>query len=203
MSDILLGVIVFSSVILLLVIILNVLGDILLPQGEVTLLINNDVDKSINVQTGGTVLSALADQSVYLPSACGGQGTCAQCKCQVVEGGGDILPTEEAYISRSDQKDNWRLGCQVKIRNDMKIKVPDEIFSIRKWDAVVKSNDNVHLVYPGVGDNLDFIDKNLMTNANSFIRRKEDIFCYQFSNKGFFNFKKNIPRIISELNLSK
>ena len=143
MSDILLGVIVFSSVILLLVIILNVLGDILLPQGEVTLLINDDVDKSINVQTGGTVLSALAGQSVYLPSACGGQGTCAQCKCQVIEGGGDILPTEEAYISRSDQKDNWRLGCQVKIRNDMKIKVPDEIFSIRKWDATVKSNDNV------------------------------------------------------------
>ncbi len=127
MSDILLGVIVFSSVILLLVIILNVLGDILLPQGEVTLLINDDADKSINVQTGGTVLSALAAQSVYLPSACGGQGTCAQCKCQVIEGGGDILPTEEA----------------VKIRNDMKIKVPDEIFSIRKWDAVVKSNDNV------------------------------------------------------------
>ena len=143
MSDILLGVIVFSSVILFLVFILNVLGNILLPQGEVTLLINDDVDKSINVETGGTVLSALASQNVYLPSACGGQGTCAQCKCQVVEGGGDILPTEEAYISRSDQKDNWRLGCQVKIRNDMKIQVPDEIFSIRKWDAVVKSNDNV------------------------------------------------------------
>ena len=143
MSDILLGVIVFSSVILFLVFILNVLGNILLPQGEVTLLINDDIDKSINVETGGTVLSALASQNVYLPSACGGQGTCAQCKCQVVEGGGDILPTEEAYISRSDQKDNWRLGCQVKIRNDMKIQVPDEIFSIRKWDAVVKSNDNV------------------------------------------------------------
>ena len=94
MSDILLGVIVFSSVILLLVIILNVLGDILLPQGEVTLLINDDVDKSINVQTGGTVLSALAAQNVYLPSACGGQGTCAQCKCQDTEGGGDIIPTQ-------------------------------------------------------------------------------------------------------------
>ena len=99
MSDILLGVIVFSSVILLLVIILNVLGDILLPQGEVTLLINDDVDKSINVQTGGTVLSALAGQSVYLPSACGGQGTCAQCKCQVVEGGGDILPVSYTHLT--------------------------------------------------------------------------------------------------------
>ena len=84
----------------------------------------------------------------------------------------------------------------------------DVSFNMRKINgsqliSLVQSNDNVHLVYPGVGDNLDFIDRNLMTNANSFIRRKEDIFCYQFSNKGFFNFKKNIPRIISELNLSK
>tara|TARA_X000000368_G_scaffold49200_3_gene35106 strand:+ start:496 stop:1722 length:1227 start_codon:yes stop_codon:yes gene_type:complete len=143
MNEVFIGVAVFSFVILLLVIILNVSGNILLPQGEVTIVINDDPDKSINVGTGGTVLSALGDQNVYLPSACGGQGTCAQCKCQIIEGGGDILPTEEAYINRKDQKDNWRLGCQVKIRNDMKIKVPDEIFSIRKWDAVVKSNDNV------------------------------------------------------------
>ena len=143
MNEVFIGVAVFSSIILLLVIILNVLGNTLLPQGEVTIVINDDPDKSINVGTGGTVLSALGDQNVYLPSACGGQGTCAQCKCQVIEGGGDILPTEKAYITRKDQQDNWRLGCQVKIRNDMKIKVPDEIFSIRKWDAVVKSNDNV------------------------------------------------------------
>ena len=143
MNDILIGVAVFSSVILLLVIVLNIVGNTLLPQGEVTIIINDDPDKSINVDTGGTVLAALGDQNVYLPSACGGQGTCAQCKCQVIEGGGDILPTETAYINRQDQKNNWRLGCQVKIRNDMKIQVPDEIFSIRKWDAVVKSNENV------------------------------------------------------------
>ena len=143
MNDIIIGVAVFSSVILLLVIVLNVVGNVLLPQGEVTIIINDDPDKSIKVDTGGTVLAALGDQNVYLPSACGGQGTCAQCKCQVIEGGGDILPTETAYINRQDQKNNWRLGCQVKIRNDMKIQVPDEIFSIRKWDAVVKSNENV------------------------------------------------------------
>ena len=143
MNDILIGLAVFSSVILLLVIVLNVVGNVLLHQGEVTIIINDDPDKSINVDTGGTVLAALGDQNVYLPSACGGQGTCAQCKCQVIEGGGDILPTETAYINRQDQKNNWRLGCQVKIRNDMKIQVPDEIFSIRKWDAVVKSNENV------------------------------------------------------------
>ena len=134
---------VFTSVILLLVIVLNVLSNFLLPQGEVDIIINDDPSKSLKVQTGSTVLSALSSQNVYLPSACGGQGTCAQCKCQVVEGGGEILTTEKAYISRKDQKDHWRLGCQVKIRDNMKIKVPDEIFSIRKWDAVVKSNDNV------------------------------------------------------------
>ena len=99
MNDILIGVAVFSSVILLLVIVLNVVGNVLLPQGEVTIIINDDPDKSINVDTGGTVLAALGDQNVYLPSACGGQGTCAQCKCQVIEGGGDILPTETAYIN--------------------------------------------------------------------------------------------------------
>jgi Na+-transporting NADH:ubiquinone oxidoreductase subunit F len=141
--EVLVGVLVFTAVIILLVLLLNFVGNLLLPQGEVSLVINDDASKSLKVQTGGTVLSALASQNVYLPSACGGQGTCAQCKCQVVEGGGDILPTEQAYISRKDQKDFWRLGCQVKIRNDMKIKVPDEIFSIRKWDATVKSNNNV------------------------------------------------------------
>ena len=147
MSDfaitVLLAVTVFTSVILLLVIVLNVLSNFLLPQGEVDIIINDDPSKSLKVQTGSTVLSALSSQNVYLPSACGGQGTCAQCKCQVIEGGGEILTTEKAYISRKDQKDHWRLGCQVKIRDNMKIKVPDEIFSIRKWDAVVKSNDNV------------------------------------------------------------
>ena len=147
MSDfaitVLLAITVFTSVILLLVIVLNVLSNFLLPQGEVDIIINDDPSKSLKVQTGSTVLSALSSQNVYLPSACGGHGTCAQCKCLVVEGGVEILTTEKAYISRKDQKDHWRLGCQVKIRDNMKIKVPDEIFSIRKWDAVVKSNDNV------------------------------------------------------------
>ena len=147
MSDfaitVLLAITVFTSVILLLVIVLNVLSNFLLPQGEVDIIINDDPSRSLKVQTGSTVLSALSSQNVYLPSACGGQGTCSQCKCQVIEGGGEILTTEKTYINRKDQRNHWRLGCQVKIRNDMKIKVPDEIFSIRKWDAVVKSNDNV------------------------------------------------------------
>ena len=140
---VLLGIAVFTSVIFLLVIVVNVLSDLWLPQGEVSIIVNNDVDKALKVQTGSTVLSALASQNVYLPSACGGQGTCSQCKCQVIEGGGEILTTEKTYISRKEQKDHWRLGCQVKIRNDMKIQVPDEIFSIRKWDVTVRSNENV------------------------------------------------------------
>ena len=140
---VLLGIAVFASVILLLVIVVNVLSDLWLPQGEVNIIVNNDLDKALKVQTGSTILSALASQNVYLPSACGGQGTCSQCKCQVMEGGGEILTTEKTYISRKDQRDHWRLGCQVKIRNDMKIQVPDEIFSIRKWDLTVRSNENV------------------------------------------------------------
>ena len=120
---VLLGIAVFASVILLLVIVVNVLSDLWLPQGEVNIIVNNDPDKALTVQTGSTILSALASQNVYLPSACGGQGTCSQCKCQVMEGGGEIQTTEKTYISRKDQKDHWRLGCQVKIRNDMKIQV--------------------------------------------------------------------------------
>ena len=92
---VLLGIAVFTSVIFLLVIVVNVLSDLWLPQGEVSIIVNNDPDKALKVQTGSTVLSALASQNVYLPSACGGQGTCSQCKCQVIEGGGEILTIEK------------------------------------------------------------------------------------------------------------
>ena len=134
---------VFTGVILILVLILNFAESKLLPQGDVNIKINGDDEKTIKARPGSTLLSALAGENIFLPSACGGGGTCAMCKCQVSFGGGDLLPTEKGHIGRKEAQDNWRLGCQVKIRNDMKIKVPDEIFSIRKWDAVVKSNDNV------------------------------------------------------------
>ena len=137
------AVVVFAIIIFILVSIISYAERKLLPQGDVGILVNNDKDKMITMKPGGTLLSALSAQSIFLPSACGGGGTCAMCKCQVFEGGGDILPTELSHISRTEAKDNWRLGCQVKVRSDMNIKIPDEIFSIKKWECTVKSNRSV------------------------------------------------------------
>ena len=158
----LLGVAIFSGVILVLVLMLNLAESKLLPQGEVEININGDDDKSLKVRPGSTLLSALATESIFLPSACGGGGTCAMCKCQVDAGGGEILPTEKGHISRSEAKDNWRLACQVKIKEDMKVHVPDEIFNIQKWNCTVRSNKNVATFIKELilelpkGENLDF-----------------------------------------------
>ena len=139
----LLSIAVFTGVILVLVLIINFAESKLLPQGEMTITVNDEEDKKFKVRPGGTLLSALANETIYLPSACGGGGTCAMCKCQVLDGGGGILPTETGHISRNEAKENWRLACQVKVKEDMNIHVPDEIFSIRKWECTVKSNENV------------------------------------------------------------
>lgn len=135
------AIVVFLLVISLLVAVLLYAKKKLTPQGEVTLTINDE--KEIKVEPGGTVLSTLSNNGIYLPSACGGGGTCAMCKCQVLEGGGTILPTEVGYFTRRQQNDNWRLGCQVKIREDIKIKVPEEVMGIKKWECEVVSNKNV------------------------------------------------------------
>jgi len=162
MEQILLSVSVFTVVVLILVLILNFAESQLLPQGDVTIEINGNPEKSITTRPGSTLLSALAGQSVFLPSACGGGGTCAMCECQVFEGGGEILPTETGHINRKQAKDNWRLACQVKIKENMKIHVPDEIFSIQKWEATVESNQNVATFIKELvlnlpeGENLDF-----------------------------------------------
>ena len=137
------SVFVFSLVILFLVILLGVAEKKLLPQGDAKILINGDDEKSPTVKPGGSLLSSLAGHNVFIPSACGGGGTCSQCKCQVLSGGGDILPTEVSHFSRSEIQDNYRLACQVKVKSDMEIKIPDEIFSIRKWECTVRSNKNV------------------------------------------------------------
>ena len=137
------SVIVFTSLILLLVILLNFAESKLLPQGEVKILINENDAKSPSVNPGSTLLTALSNQGIFIPSACGGGGTCAQCKCQVNSGGGEILSTELNHISRKEAKNDWRLACQVKVREDMAITIPDEIFSIQKWECNVRSNDNV------------------------------------------------------------
>ena len=158
-----LSILIFSGVILILVILLNFAESKLLPQEEVSIKINGDDDKSIQIRPGSTLLSALAGKSIFLPSACGGGGTCALCKCQVNSGGGEILPTETGHINRKEAKENWRLACQVKIKENMDINVPDEIFNIQKWECTVRSNDSVAtfikeliLELPS-GENLDFL----------------------------------------------
>ena len=159
----LLSVVIFSGVILILVLMLNLAESKLLPQGDVSVNINGEDDKSLQVRPGSTLLSALATENIFLPSACGGGGTCAMCKCQVSEGGGEILPTEKGHITRAEAKENWRLACQVKIKENMKVYVPDEIFNIQKWDCTVRSNNNVATFIKELvlelpkGENLNFI----------------------------------------------
>ncbi len=138
---ILVSILVFFVVILTLVSILLYAKSRLTPSGEVNLNINGERD--ISVKPGSTILSTLSDYKIYLPSACGGGGTCAQCKCQVLEGGGSILPTEKDFFTRREQQEQWRLGCQVKIREDMKIHVPEEVMGVKKWECEVVSNRNV------------------------------------------------------------
>jgi len=139
----LVSVIVFTAVILLLVLTLIFAESKLLPQGAVKILINKADHKSPSVNPGNTLLNALSNEGIFIPSACGGGGTCAQCKCQVHSGGGQILTTELNHISRRDARDDWRLACQVKVRENMEITVPDEIFSIQQWECKVRSNTNV------------------------------------------------------------
>ena len=137
------SIIVFTIVIFFLVMLLTFAESKLLPQGEVEILINDNKEKSPRVNPGGNLLNILSQQGIFIPSACGGGGTCAQCICQVHDGGGEILTTELNHISRNDAKKDWRLACQVKVRENMKISIPDEVFSIQKWECTVKSNDNV------------------------------------------------------------
>ena len=142
-ATIITSVVVFSLMILILVIIITFAEKNLLPQGNAKILINGDEDKSPTVKPGGSLLTSLASNNIFIPSACGGGGTCSQCKCQVLNGGGDILPTEISHFSRLEIKDNFRLACQVKVRGDMEVRVPDEIFNIKKWESRVRSNENV------------------------------------------------------------
>jgi Na+-transporting NADH:ubiquinone oxidoreductase subunit F len=137
------GLIVFSSVILGLSFLLIYARKKLVPQGEVKVVVNNDANDPLLVQPGSSLLSALADKNIFLPSACGGGGTCAMCECHVYEGGGDVLPTEMNHLSRKEVAEHKRLACQVKVRQDMKIGIPEEVFGIKKWECEVISNYNV------------------------------------------------------------
>ncbi|MBI9039526.1 MAG: NADH:ubiquinone reductase (Na(+)-transporting) subunit F [Bacteroidales bacterium] len=138
---ILISIIVFLAVILLLVSLLLYARKKLMPQGKVKLIINEE--KELEVDPGSTLLNTLSNNKIFLPSACGGGGTCGMCSCQVISGGGSILPTETGFFTRKEQQNNWRLGCQVKVREDMEIAIPKEIFGIKKWECEVVSNRNV------------------------------------------------------------
>ena len=159
-SLILTSIIVFFVVILLLVIILLVAKKYLSPSGEVTVTLNGE--KELKTEPGGTLLNTLSSNQIFLSSACGGKGSCGQCKCQVLDGGGEILPTEAVHFSRKEQADHWRLGCQVKVKQDMDVKIDEAILGVKEWECEVISNKNVatfikeFIVALPPGEHIDF-----------------------------------------------
>jgi Na+-transporting NADH:ubiquinone oxidoreductase subunit F len=143
MTEIVAGVVVFTAVVLALVALLLAAKRKLVPSGDVTITINEDASKALRVASGDTLLQVLARHHIFVPSACGGKGSCGVCKVNVREGGGSILPTETSFVSRGEQKRGCRLACQVKVKRDMSIEVAPEIFEVRKWQCTVLGNRNV------------------------------------------------------------
>jgi len=139
----LVGISVFTGVVLLLVILLLLVESRLAVKGECTVIVNDDQEKALRIRAGKTLLAGLIENDILIPCACGGKGTCGTCKIVVEEGGGDILPTELSLVNRRERMQKMRLACQVKIKQDMKVRVPEEIFNIKKYTATVVSNDNV------------------------------------------------------------
>ncbi len=139
-GTVLISMAVFLLVMILLVVVLLFARQKLTPQGDVTLKIN---DREMVIAPGSSLLSTMSNNGIFLPSACGGGGTCGMCRCQITEGGGAILPTETGFFTRREQHDHWRLGCQVKVREDMTIKVPEAVLGVKKWECEVVSNRNV------------------------------------------------------------
>jgi Na+-transporting NADH:ubiquinone oxidoreductase subunit F len=137
------SVVAMSVVVLCLVGLLLLAKDKLFAVGDLSLVVNGDTDNPLQASRGSTLLSTLASRSVYLPSACGGGGTCAMCRCQVLEGGGEVLPTETNHLSRKEVREGWRLACQVKVTGDMQLQVPEEVFGAKKRICTVLSNRNV------------------------------------------------------------
>jgi len=161
-TEIILGVAMFTGMVLALVAIILGARAQLVSSGEVSIEINGDPAKTITAPAGDKLLQTLANNGVFLSSACGGGGTCAQCKCQVFDGGGSMLPTEESHFTKRDARDGWRLSCQVPVKQDMKIEVEDEVFGVKKWECTVESNPNVATFIKELtlklpeGENVDF-----------------------------------------------
>lgn len=142
-TEIILGVSMFTATILLLVLVILAARKQLVSTGAVAIEINGDPEKTIHAEAGSKLLQTLADGGIFLSSACGGGGTCGQCRCRVLEGGGSMLPTEEGHFSRGEARDGWRLSCQTAVRQDLKIEVPAEFFGVKRWECEVISNHNV------------------------------------------------------------
>jgi Na+-transporting NADH:ubiquinone oxidoreductase subunit F len=140
--EIFLGVAMFTIIVLALVVIILAAKAKLVSTGDITISVNDDADKSIKTQAGGKLLGALANSGVFVSSACGGGGTCGQCRVKVKSGGGDILPTELDHINKLEAREGERLACQVSVKEDMDIELPEEIFGVKKWECTVISNDN-------------------------------------------------------------
>lgn len=158
---ILVGTLLFFVLAMILVIVLLIAKKYLVPSGNVKITIN-DKDK-LNVPSGGNLLNTLANEKIFLPSACGGGGSCGQCRVRIVEGGGDALPTEKVHLTRKEMLNGWHLGCQVKVKNDMKIAVPESVLGVKEWECEVISNKNVatfikeFIVALPKGEHMDFI----------------------------------------------
>lgn len=214
-QTIFLATVVFLILILLLVTLLLYAKAKLLPSGLVKIEVNGE--RIIETDAGSTLLTTLSNNKILLPSACGGGGTCAMCKCQVHEGGGEILPTEAPYFNRKEIAEDWRLGCQVKVKNDMKISIPEEIFGIKKWECEVISNYNVasfikeFVVKLPEGETLDFeaggyiqIDvpptevdyRNIDITAHPDYHAKPDTFQAEWDGFGMWDLKMKNPETI-------
>ena len=140
--EIILGVSMFTAIVVALVLVILFAKSKLVSTGDVTITINGDPEKAVTTAAGGKLLGALAEQGIFIPSACGGGGTCGQCRVNVHSGGGDILPTEQGHINKREAKEGCRLSCQVAVKQDMDIEVEDEIFGVKQWECEVISNDN-------------------------------------------------------------
>jgi Na+-transporting NADH:ubiquinone oxidoreductase subunit F len=161
-AEIVLGVVMFTVIVLSLVAIILIARKQLVSTGDVAILINDDPDSTIKTPAGGKLLQTLASEGLFLSSACGGGGTCAQCKCKVLEGGGSMLPTEKTYFTKREEAEGWRLACQVPVKQDMKVEVDEEVFGVKKWTCTVASNPNVATFIKELtlklpeGENVDF-----------------------------------------------
>ncbi len=142
-AEIILGVVMFTVIVLSLVAVILAARAKLVSSGNVSIIVNHEDDKPISTPAGGKLLQTLAAEGLFLSSACGGGGTCAQCKCKVFDGGGSMLPTERSHFTKREEKEGWRLACQVPVKQDMKIEVPEEVFGVKKWECTVESNHNV------------------------------------------------------------